>query len=195
MAGRSKGNNTDVDFRQLFESSSDHEITEVLKKRKHYREDAAEAAVNEAIKRGLIHSEQDLFAEKYRVEPLKFSLFPNIENNNSRRKLRKSLTRSLLFLGAIMIVWGVWQIFRHSLAEGLAFIFAGVVWNMVSFSFFKSVKHHLINLLFVIQGIGGIYAAIKLVTSKGLIFMDIFIVAVLYGFVLYGLIYIKKLQD
>ena len=195
MAGKSKEKNSDIDFKKLFESSSDKEIIEVLKKRKHYQEEAATAAINEAIKRGMIYSEQDLFAEKYRVEPLKFSLFPNIENKVSRLKLRKSLTRSLLFLGAIVIVWGVWEVFKHHLAEGVGFIVAGIVWNFSSFSFFKSVKRFQINLLFVIQGIGAIYAAIKLASYKSLVFMDVFIVVVLFGFVLYGLIYMKKLHD
>ncbi len=195
MAGKSKEKHSDIDFKQLFKGPSDDEIMEVLKKRKHYQAEAAEAAINEAIERGLIHSEQDLFAEKYRVEPLKFSLFPNIENKVSRLKLTRSLTRSLLFLGAIIIIWGAWEIYRHQFAEGIGFVLAGTVWNLISFSFFKSVKHHRINILFVIEGIASVYAAIKLATFKGLIFMDIFIVVVLFGFVLYGLIYMKKLQD
>ncbi len=195
MAGKSKENSSDIDFKKMFESSSDLEIKEVLKKRKHYQEEAANAAINEAINRGLIHSEQDLFAEEYRVEPLRFSLFPNIENEVSRFKLRKSMTRSLLFLGAIMIVWGVWEIYRHNLAEGVGFVLAGIVWNLASFSFFKSVKKLAINLLFTIQGLAAVYAAIKLATYKNLVFMDVFIVVVLFGFVMYGLIYMKKLHD
>ncbi len=193
MAGKSKEKHSDIDFKQLFKGSSDDEITEVLKKRKHYQAEAAEAAINEAIGRGLIHSEQDLFAEKYRVEPLKFSLFPNIENKVSRLKLRRSMTRSLLFLGAIIIIWGAWEIYRHRFAEGIGFVLAGTIWNLISFSFFKSVKHYRINLLLVIQGVAAVYAAIKLGSYKGLVFMDVFIVVFLFGFILYGLIYMKKL--
>lgn len=195
MAGKSKNNYTNTDFIKLFEGYSEYEITEVLKKRKHYREEAATAAINEAIKRGIIHSEHDLFAEKYRVEPLNFSLFPNIGNTTSRLKLRKSMTRSLLFLGAIIIVWGVWEIYRHNFIDGAGFVLAGAIWNIISYSFFKSVKNQKIYVLFTIQGISAVYAAIKLATYKNLVFMDVFIVVVLFGFVVYGLIYMKNLHD
>lgn len=195
MAEKSKREDTEIDFKQLYEGLSDNEIMEILKKRKHYQEKAAEAAINEAIKRELIHSEQDLFAEKYRHEPLKFSLFPKIENDVSRRKMRKSLTRSLLFLGAIIIAWGIWEIFRHNLIEGACFVLAGVIWNIISFSFFKTIDSIKINLLFFIQGIAAVYTSIKLAAYRNLGFIDVFIVVVLFGFVLYGLIYMKKLRD
>jgi hypothetical protein len=194
MVGKSKTDEAEIDFKKLYESLSDGEISEILMKRSQYQKDAADAAVNEAIKRGIIHSEQDLFAEKYRGEPLKFSLFPMIENETSRKKTIKSLTRSLLFLGTIMMAWGVWEIIRHNLTEGIGFIFAGVVWNIISFSFFKIIKPVKVNALFVIQALEAVYAAFKLVNYKSLIFMDVFVVIVLFGFVLYGLIYLKKLS-
>ena len=195
MAGKPKADDKEIDYKLLYESLSDNEIVEILKKRMHYQKQAAEAAINEAIKRGLIHSEQDLFAEKFRHEPLKFSLFPAIENEVSRRKMRKSLTRSLLFLGAIIILKGMWETFHHNLVEGISLILAGAIWNVISFSFFKFVKSVKINLLFLILGIVTIYAAIKLAIYTNLVFIDVFIVVVLLVFVLYGLIYLKKLQN
>ncbi len=195
MVGKSKTDVSEIDFNKLYENLSDNEIAEILKKRKQYQEKAAEAAINEAIKRGLIHSEQDLFAEKYRHEQLKFSLFPSIDNIESRKKMRKSLTRSLLFLGAIMVIWGGYEIFQRNIIDGGGFVIAGVIWNIISFSFFKKVNPLKINLLFAIQGIATIYAAIKLAAYKNLLFIDVFIVFVLFGFVLYGLIYLKKLND
>lgn len=194
MAGKSKADDTKVDFIQLYENLSDDEIHEILVKRSHYQKEAAEAAINEAIKRGLIHSEQDLFAEKFRPEPLKFSLFPQIENDVSRQKMIKSLTRSLLFLGTIIIVWGIWEIFRRNLTEGIGFILMGTIWNVISFSFYRTITSLKINFLFFIQGITAAYTAIKLATYNSLKFVDVFIVMVLFGFVLYGLIYLRKLD-
>jgi hypothetical protein len=193
--GKSKTDYSKIDYSKQYERLSDKEISEILKRRKEYQEVAAEAAIKEAIKRGIINSEQDLFAEKYRHEPLKVSLFPRIENEESRRKMRKSLTRSLLFLGVILIAWGAWSIFNHNLAEGIGFVIAGIIWNIISFSFFKNVNKKNVNLLIVIQFIAAIYAVIKLSAYKNLPFMDVFIVIFLFGFVMYGLFYLKMLND
>lgn len=193
MVGKSNKESSEVDFKEVYKTAADKQIIEVLKQRKHYQEAAAEAAINEAIARGLINSEHDLMADKYRHEPLKFSLFPEIENQISRDKVRKSLTRSLLFLGAIILVWGAWQLFQHNYNEGIGFLIAGIVWELISFSFFKSVNGAKVNLLLAIQGVAAVYAIVKLATQKNVMFIDLFILAVLFGLVLYGLIYMKKI--
>ena len=193
--GKSKPDDIEIDYKQLYKSLTDDEINKILVKRSHYQKEAAEAAISEAITRGMIHSEQDLFADKFRHKPLKFSVFPKIENEGSRKKMQKSLTRSLLFLGVIIIAWGVWEIFRHNLTEGAAFIIAGVIWNIISYSFFKTVNSLKIKLLFLIQGIAAIYTVIKLTLYNSLVFMDVFTVVVLFCFVFYGLLYMKKLND
>ncbi|MBN2636520.1 MAG: hypothetical protein JXR61_09635 [Prolixibacteraceae bacterium] len=194
MTRKSKDKTSEIDFKEVYKAADDEQIMLVLKRRKLYQEAAAKAAINEAVERGLINSEQDLMAEEYRHEPLKFSMFPEIENQRSRIKMRKSLTRSLLFLGAIIIVWGAWQLFQYNFNEGIGFIAAGIVWGLISYSFFKSVTRTKINLLFAIQGVAAVYAIFKLATQKNFAFIDLFILVVLFGFVLYGLLYLRKLR-
>ena len=67
------------DFEHIIASYSDEELRKVLKKRKLYRKEAADFAIQEAIKRELIYSEQDLFASEFKHEQEKFSVFPAIE--------------------------------------------------------------------------------------------------------------------
>ena len=91
---REKKENTD--FRKDIPEYSDEQLIAILKLRDHYQPEAAKLAVNEALKRGIINSEQDLLAEEYRCEPIKFSLFPEIKKKINRVKIRKSIARSLV---------------------------------------------------------------------------------------------------
>ncbi|PIF02276.1 MAG: hypothetical protein CR996_00650 [Draconibacterium sp.] len=193
MTRKSKGEGAKINFSEDYKKLSDEALTDILKKRDHYLEEASNAAIAEAMRRGLIHSEQDLFAEKYRVEPLRSSLFPIPENETSRRKLQRSLTRSLLFLGGIIVAWGVYELLRHHVTEGVAFILTGIIWEVLSFTFFRSVNNQKINLLLLITVLGAVYTALKLFSWVGVGFVDIFIVVVLFGLVFYGLVYLKKL--
>jgi len=83
----------------------------VLKKRKLYQKEAADFAIHEAIRRRMIFSEQDLFAKEYKDEPDKFSIFPIIESEKTSTKFKRSISRSLLILGTLPVVWGVIKIF------------------------------------------------------------------------------------
>ena len=52
-------NRKGISFEEQFLDISDQEIVNILKMRKHYQPEAAQTAVNEALKRGIIHSEDD----------------------------------------------------------------------------------------------------------------------------------------
>src|SRR5690554_6288827 len=98
MTEKSKGskNISKPDFKEVMGKLNDESLTEVLRKRNLYQPEAARSAIDEAIRRGLINSEEDLLSEKYRIQPLKTRLFPEIENEHLRVKIRKSISRSLL---------------------------------------------------------------------------------------------------
>ena len=79
----SKANGINSDFENTMGSLNDEQLKEVLKKRKLYQPEAAQAAIKEAIKRELIHSEEDLVKTEFRAKPLKKRLFPEIENKKN----------------------------------------------------------------------------------------------------------------
>jgi hypothetical protein len=67
------------DFNIKVRELEDGQLKDILKKRKLYQEAAAKAAIQEAINRSIISSEEDLYGPEYRHEPLKPKLFPKLK--------------------------------------------------------------------------------------------------------------------
>lgn len=85
------------DLTERYSEYSDEHILKILKQRTYYIPEAAQLAIDEALKRGLIKSEQDLLSEAFRVEELKFSWFPKPVNKANGMKISRSIGRSLVF--------------------------------------------------------------------------------------------------
>ncbi len=194
MTEKSKEENTKHNFKEIYANYSDDDLTDVLKKRKHYQKEAAKTAIREAIKRGIINSEQDLFSEEFRVEPLRFSILPTIENENARQKIRKSVARSLLIIGVLPVVWGAIRVFRADTFEGVILFILGSFWIYISIQLVKEVLTKWINLLYLLLGAAIIYTVSNFAEQKSLVFMDAIVAAILFGFILYGLLFIRKLK-
>lgn len=194
MVEKSKEENEQPDFAKIYAEYPDTEIIAILKKRKHYQKEAAQQAISEAIKRGLIHSEQDLFAEEYKVEPLKFSLIPTIENDTAANKIQKSLSRSLMILGLLPMIWGIIKLVYGVVLEGSLLFILGFVWSYICYRQIKSIRLLYLNLLALLLGSAVIYIWLGFADRKGLPFMDIAVVAIVVGFVVYALLFLRKLK-
>lgn len=194
MREKSNQESLNPDFKAQFSSLPDKEILDILKKREHYQKLASEAAIQEAIKRGLIHSEQDLFAKEYQVEPLRFSIFPFIESENNRKKIRKSLLRSLLIAGVVPIVWGGLKIYRIEQLEGIALTLLGILWCGITFQLMKNAGSKMVYILFIMWAAAAIYLAKLIYSMPNIILTDIFIAVVCCLLVLYGLLFMRKLD-
>jgi hypothetical protein len=193
MVEKSKEEIEQPDFAEIYAEYPDKEIIAILKKRKHYQEKAAKQAILEAIKRGLIHSEQDLFAEEYKVEPLKFSLIPTIENDTAANKIQKSLSRSLMILGLVPIIWGIIKIVYGNSLEGSLLVILGFIWSYICYKQIKNIKPVYLNLLSLLLGGAVIYVWFNFAKRKGFPFMDIMVVGIVFGFVVYALLFLRKL--
>lgn len=194
MNEKSNNNNLSPDYQTRYSTLSDKEILEILKKRSHYQEAAAESAIQEAIKRGLIFSEQDLFAKEFQVEPLHFSIFPNVESEQSKKKIRKSILRSLLIISVIPIIMGGLTIYKSELLEGIVLILLGFLWSGITLQLFKNVSSQKIYILFIMWAAAVIYLAKLIYSMPDIILTDIFIAVVCCLLVLYGLLFIRKLD-
>jgi len=194
MTEKSKEEDLQLNFEKTYSEYSDNEIISILKKRKYYQKEAAQQAISEAIKRGIIHSEQDLMAEEYRVEHLHFSLIPKIEKEEAKRKTRRSLARSLIITGVLPVVWGALKILRGATLEGLILFILGSLWIYISIQILKKESKWL-SLLFILWGAGFIYMISFFATQNSPVFMDIIISVIGFGFVLYGLLFIYKLKS
>lgn len=194
MAEKSIENRNKSDFHEAIPEYSDKELIGILKKRDQYQKEAADLAIQEAIKRGLIHSEQDLFSEEYKSKPVTPSLFPEIEKEEIKNKIRKSIARGLLLAGMIPLVWGVIEMSRRSLIEGVLLVIPGLVWSYGAVKIMREYNDKMISVLFSMLILSLAYIVKVLLQLKGLKTMDFAIPIVLLLLISYGLIYLKRMH-
>ncbi len=187
--------NNEPEFKKIIAGYSDNELKNVLRKRALYQKEAADFAVQEAIRRGLIYSEQDLFAREFKMEPEKFSVFPSIENNVIRARYRKSITRALIIIGALPMVWGGVKIFETQNLEGILIFIFGVAWSLISFQLLRSVKLALIYLMFFLLALWTAYLVKMIISARTLIAVDILMAVLAVGIVFYFIGFLGKLKD
>lgn len=193
MIEKSKVHQEKPDFVTQIPEYSDGEILKILKKRNHYQPEAARLAVEEALKRKLIFSEEDLLAKEYRPKPLKKKLFPAIEDNTQRQKISRSISRGLLITGVIPIIFGLLKFNQGNTVEGSLVTSGGVLWMFFAAQTIRKIQPKILRLFFVLLALGGIYLVNVFLQLKSFVFMDVFIVAVVYGLAIYGLLFLIKL--
>jgi hypothetical protein len=181
-------------FNNLIPEYDDHEIMEILKKRIYYQPEAAELAIKEAIKRELIHSEQDLFAEEFRVKPMRYGLFPLIEKEHQRNKIRKSIARGLVIAGILPIIWGFVRFNGGVKLEGSILVVLGFLWIFLSSRLFRRTEPGTIRISFVMLAVSVIYIMKLFISLGSIVFMDGFILVALYGLIVYGLLFLLRLD-
>lgn len=182
----------EVDFREDIPNYSDEQLKEVLKLRDHYQPEAAKLAIEEALKRGIINSEQDLFSEEFRCEEIQFSLFPKIKRNRNRIKIRRSIARSLVICSVLPVVYGLVEMKTGNRWEGAAILLFGLLWLFCSAQLIK--LYHVLFIRSLMAGtiLGVSYICYRLISSQTYIFMDFFLVLVLAGLIFYGLIFLAR---
>ncbi len=195
MKLKSTEDKSKLTFETAIPEYNDEEIIDILRKRKYYQPKAVELALEEAFRRELIHSEQDLFDEQFHVPPLQFRLFPNIEDEKNKHKIRKSIARGTLILGIIPTIWGFLKLNAGHQIEGGILVAMGIIWIFLSSRLILKVNYVLVNILLAISAASVFYVANLFLSVKTLIFMDLFIVVVLYGMLVYGLLFIRRLKQ
>lgn len=196
MTEKSKGskNISKPDFKEVMGTLNDEALTEVLRKRNLYQPEAARSAIDEAIRRGLINSEEDLLSEKYRIQPLKTRLFPEIENEHLRVKIRKSISRSLLISGILPFIFGAIRIQSGNLNEAALILIFGFIWSAFSFRLMKSFSRNIICFLLILAGISLFYIIRLLAGQPGINLIDKIAVSFFYLLLFYGLLFLLRLK-
>ncbi len=197
MAKKSKEdeNISKPDFEKAMGKLSDEELIRALEKRNLYQPEAARSAVDEAIKRGLINSEDDLISEKYRAQPLKTRLFPKIENSDSRMKTRKSISRSLLISGILPLIFGVLRMQSGNFNEAALILFFGFIWMGFSFSLTRNYSVNIIRFLLGLASISLIFTFKLLIRQPVISRIDIIAVSFFYLLLFYGLLFLLRLKN
>ncbi|MCK3685088.1 hypothetical protein [Maribellus sp. YY47] len=192
LHGKSK--KPETDFRQLIPGYSDDEIIRILKRRTYYIPEASRLAIDEAIKRGIIHSEQDLFSDEYKVEELSFSWFPHIRDLFTRAKIRKSIARSLVIAGVIPLVFGMMQMNRGLREEGSLVLAFGLVWMFFSAQLNRNYHKVFVLILLVCDIAGTAFLFFRLLRPPAKPFLDFFITGAVFVLITYGLIYLMLMR-
>lgn len=193
MPEKSITSDQNIDFKELMGEMDDEKLKKVLQKRNHYQEKAVEAAVREAIGREIIHSEEDLMAPEYRTEPLKTKLFPEIENEKVRNKIRKSIARGLIIASILPLIWGVVKLNTGYRTEGLVVLAFGLLWMGVASSLIRQMAPTSLKFLYALVAVSLVYTVRLLLSQAFVEFMDAFIITVLYLLLVYGLTFLWRL--
>lgn len=195
MPGKAKMKDSEYDINSIIQELEDEQLKDILKKRKLYQEQAADAAIREAIKREIISSEEDLHAPDYRHEPLKPKLFPLIENPKNKNKIRRSVSRGLLLAGLLPTVWGMVRLNAGFPLEGMLLVVYGLLWMGFSASLIRRFSMGAVRILFAFAVLSATYIARWLMLTPNIVFMDLFIIIVLYSLMAYGLFFILRLKE
>jgi hypothetical protein len=195
MKEKSNIKNSENDFEKIIGSYSDDELKKVLKKRKLYQKEAADFAIQEAIRREIIYSEQDLFASEFKHETEKFSFFPSIEDQNARNKYIKSITRSFIVIGVIPLLLGGIRIFGSLGIEPILMFIWGASWSIVSFRLYQSLNIKLVYVLMILLVLVSGYMVKVFAMQKSIYSMDILVAVLAVGFIWYLTGFLKKLLN
>lgn len=183
-----------TDFAETMTELTNDQLIEVLKKRNLYQQAAAKQAICEAIERGIIHSEEDLLGPEFREKKLKRQLFPEIENEKIRHKIRRSIARGLLLAGSLPAILGVVRLTRGSLTEGIFVLGFTAIWMTAAVWIYRNFSRAALTVLITLAILSVVYALKLLFTPPGNSIMDKFIVVMLYLLISYGLMYLKRLN-
>jgi hypothetical protein len=193
MPGKSKHPDVKINYEELFGRMEDEQLLEVIEKRSLYQPEAAAVAVRVSIERGIFASEDDLPAPRIREKHLKLKLFPVIEHGKTRLRIRKSVARMLFLAGLLPAIWGIVRFNSGFSAEGAVLLVYALLWMGSAAWLIRHYTSAAVTILFVLAGLSLAYIIRMLLMNPVFVFMDFFIIAVLYLLMVYGLFFMIRL--
>lgn len=180
-------------FEELIPNYNDEELINVLKKRSDYRKEAVALALSEALKRGIIGSEEELLEERFQDEKAGFTWFPMPQIHETRQKIRSSIIRSLVIAGLISFFYGILLLYRKEGSHAELIASFGFVWTVITLLLNRKHRFLYIVLLLAADALAGIALIVRLVQERGLP-IDFFIVVVFVLMVIYGVIFLHQID-
>ena len=186
---------TGIDYQEKYKQLNDAEIKEILRLRKAYQPEAANAAIQEAIERGIIHSEQDLFAPEFnQVKDKSFSIFPQINKPDQKEKIISSIQRIFYITGIIPLLYGGLKIHHKELIAGLVFVIAGIVWIVFNTGLKKINKKIMFLPMFSILFAAFVYSVYSVYQMKTATIMDFSVVVLTFLISVYCLFFARSVS-
>lgn len=161
-------NRKGISFEEQFLDISDQEIVNILKMRKHYQPEAAQAAINEALKRGIIHSEDDLLGEEFRPQGLgRSSVFPIGNTEAQNRAILNSLCRIMYGIALIPLIMTYYQFDNGKMVGAALHLAAAFAVVAVTYRLNRTKRSFLAHLLLAFN-VPVMGYAIYLLSEKGI---------------------------
>lgn len=188
--------NTDINFKEKYKNLNNNEIREILKQRNLYQQAAVEAAIQEAISRGIINSEQDLFSEEYKIDTNSNMLFfPNIQDKTRRDKIIGSLGRTNYIIGLFPLIFAFIKYAEGNISHMVAFAMVGIFWMGLNFQLLKSKKVGYSSSMLILVFLSIAYTAYMFSQLKTIQVMDVFVALILFTIPIYCILYLRKLMQ
>lgn len=112
-----------------YEQYSDEQLIHILKNRKDYQENAVRVTIEVAIKRNLIHSEQDLLSLEFNIKQKStLNLFPKINSETQKQRVLRSLSRILYFSTLIPLIQTYLFYKSEEISNTVMFAAASLIW-------------------------------------------------------------------
>ena len=187
---------TDVieSFKNRYSSYTDVQIKVILKNHKDYQESAVAAAIQIAIERQLIHSEQDLMAPEFQsVTTEGVKVFPVITNPYYYKKIVASIFRVLFIVGLIPLIFGVMKYAEGKINMTIPSIIVSSVWMLLTFLLWRTKRILILILQFVVLLFTIFSIAYSLINQEVFHKVDAIMLVIGSLITIYMMLYLKKL--
>ena len=185
-----------VNLDERIRSLSDDDLVELLKMRDHYQSEAVAIAIEDALNRGIIFSEQDLEMPKFQPDQSHSrSLFPHLNKEHQFQKVFTSLIRVLYLIAILPMLFGVLKLVEYELPFGISLLVLGLAWVFLCIWLQKNKNSQIPWMLAGIFsiGVGVVFYNQTIVSTLNL--TDHFVIGLAVILVFYILTYLQVLTN
>lgn len=177
------------EFKDKMRQLSEEQLVVVLKSKSGYREEAYEAAIAEALERGIIGSEEDLKSGEFEQIQRKKEFIPVGGSKEQLTLVKGSLIRSLMIVGFIPMIYFVMG-FLNEIQPAHWYAFgAGTIWLGVLFFVRKTNQAYKLWLLPLVVA-GSIFYRIKVMGNVQV--LDMVVLSILFIIVIFAVLFLRK---
>ena len=126
---------------------------------------------------------------------MRYKLFPIIDKEHQKNKIRKSIARGLIVAGVLPSVWGFIQFIKGLKFEGGILAILGIIWIFLSLRLYKRFVPAIIRILFTMLFVSVIYIVKIFISLESIVFMDVFVLVMVYSLIIYGLLFVLNIKQ
>ena len=184
----------ETDFQEKYKQLSDPEIIEILRLRNSYQPKAAHAAILEAISRGIIQSEQDLFSDEYRNQESRSGFFfPNIHKPQHKESILSSIHRIIYILGIIPLVFAGLDYSRGNIIRSAILISITLGWWFLNYKLSKTKRRVTLNIMLTMLILAFGYSIFLINNMESPPIMDFVVIGIAFLTSLYCLLFARSI--